>query len=574
MGKLLRSRAVWAGSAAFTVLVVEASIASAAVTQPDGVVMPLPGPSNEVSLQQLFDFKEGAGALDAKMDAATEPATFKPLCDFTAQLLLHETGNKTAFVGWYNSPSGDTPPKTVCDQQTGMSSGGGPCTKNDIFPLIKGDVANPPYGKAADPLHHPGQVFTGGDIAASPYYAGGEIGFVLMAAEGHFSEKRLNPACTGTGCIAGDHWIPTIMYASKKTPQGYYMCSEDQNVGPSTWGGNDGDFNDYVFLLTGLVCSGSGQACDTGQPGVCAAGLTDCQNELGQSDCRPARKPSDEQCNGLDDDCNGDTDEGDICPAGQRCVKARCVPDCGTGEFRCDVNHQCVEGACVELACVDKTCPAGKVCMGGKCIGACDGVTCPNGQNCADGVCVDPCDGIDCGKGFVCEAGACVVACTCGGCTTGECNAKTGHCVDDGCSAVTCGAGQHCSAGACVDDCDDAKCPGDADCHEGKCDPPASGNQDVIGATGGAPDGPGIDLGGTGVNVDPTPTAGSFASGGTPGTSGTGSDTTNGNPGPAALKDPGCACRQGPAARNTRFGVLGLVALGLIAALRRRRSKS
>ncbi len=30
------------------------------------------------------------------------------------------------------------------------------------------------------------------------------------------------------------------------------------------WGGNDGDFNDYVILFSGLVCSGSGEACDTG----------------------------------------------------------------------------------------------------------------------------------------------------------------------------------------------------------------------------------------------------------------------------------------------------------------------
>jgi len=87
--------------------------ARAAVTQPDGVVMPLPNPPNEVGLQELFDFKEGVGVLDSVADASTEPATFKPLCDFSAQLLLHETGNRTAFVGWYNSPTADVAPTTV-----------------------------------------------------------------------------------------------------------------------------------------------------------------------------------------------------------------------------------------------------------------------------------------------------------------------------------------------------------------------------------------------------------------------------------------------------------------------------
>src|SRR6478609_2178495 len=166
--------------------------AHAAVTQPDGVVMPLPSPTDEVALQDLFDFKEGAGALDAKADAGTEPATFRPLCDFTAQLLLHETGNKSAYVGWYNSPATDVAPSTTCDETTGMSSGGGPCSEKDIFVLIRGDVADPPFGKAADPLSHPGKIFSGAEIAASKYYAGGEIGFVLWSSEGHFSETRLD----------------------------------------------------------------------------------------------------------------------------------------------------------------------------------------------------------------------------------------------------------------------------------------------------------------------------------------------------------------------------------------------
>jgi MYXO-CTERM domain-containing protein len=539
--------------------------ATAAVTQPDGVVMPLKSPDDEVSLQELFDFREGAGQLDSRGDASTEPATFRPLCDFTAQLLLHETGDKSGAVGWYNSPTDDVPPTTLCDEMTEMSSGGGPCTDKDIFLLVPGNVADPPFGKANDPLNHPGQVFTGGDIAGSKYYTGGEIGFALLTQQRHYSEKRLNPACVGDTCTDGDRWIPTIMYASKKTPRGFYMCSEDQAVGPTVWGGNDGDFNDYVFLFTGLVCSGSGEACDTGEPGVCAAGLTDCANAEGESECRPARTPSDEACNGLDDDCNGETDDGDLCPQGEICVRARCVPLCGTGEFRCDADKTCVEGACIDKDCVDVTCAAGKVCMGGKCVGACDDVTCPHGQNCADGVCVDPCDGIDCGDGFVCEEGACLVECSCAGCSSGECDAASGHCVDDGCAGVPCADGEHCAAGQCADDCTDAACPGGGECVHGACLAPAPSTD---GSGGGATDGgastdPGIDPGVGAKN--PTGDGGSEnGNAGNDDGAGVGDDDSS-----IEVKS-GCACRTPARSGGSSAALYALGALALLAARRRR----
>jgi MYXO-CTERM domain-containing protein len=542
-------------------------VASAAVTQPDGTVMPLAGPEDEVSLQALFDFKEGAGELDAVADASTEPATFRPLCDFTAQLLLHETAGDAA-VGWYNSPTDDVPPTTVCDEATGMSSGGGPCSDKDIFQLIAGNVADPPFGTANDPLNHPGQIFSGGDIAGSQYYAGGEIGFALLTGQRHYSERRLNAECVGATCTNGDRWIPTIMYASKAIPRGYYMCSEDQNVGPTQWGGNDGDFNDFVFLFTGLVCSGSGEACDTGEPGVCAAGLTDCANADGEAECRPARTPGDEACNGLDDDCNGETDEGELCPVGEICVRARCVPLCGTGEFRCAADKKCVEGACIDADCLDVECAPGKVCMAGECVGACDDVTCPRGQNCSDGVCVDPCSGIDCGDGFVCENGACLVECSCAGCAAGECDATTGHCVDAGCADVPCAAGQHCAAGACVDDCDDAACPGGGECVLGQCMAPLDTGPGAGGAgLGGADTGtdPGIDLGNGGKKP--------IGQGGTDGVSEGGDEGSGVADDKNAIEvKSGCACRAPAGSSSSSAALYGLGALALVALRRRRRN--
>ena len=67
-------------------------------------------------------------------------------------------------------------------------------------------------------------------------------------------------------------------------------------------------------------CAGKvGVACATGQPGVCAAGLSHCQN--GVVSCVANAQASPEQCNGQDDDCNGAVDD---CSAGT-CLKGACA---------------------------------------------------------------------------------------------------------------------------------------------------------------------------------------------------------------------------------------------------------
>src|SRR5688500_3699924 len=170
--------------------VFDARPSSAAVTQPDGTVMPLPAPGTEVSLQELFDFREGEGAIDSFADASTEPSTFKPLCSFSAQLLLHETTGDSS-MGWYNVPADDVPPDTVCDESTGMNGAGEACSTNDIFVLVPGDVVNPPFGEANDPLNNPGDVFTSVELASHEHYGGGSIGFVLLTGQKHYSELRL-----------------------------------------------------------------------------------------------------------------------------------------------------------------------------------------------------------------------------------------------------------------------------------------------------------------------------------------------------------------------------------------------
>ena len=53
---------------------------------------------------------------------------------------------------------------------------------------------------------------------------------------------------------------------------------------------------------------GGGQACGTGQAGVCGQGTTPCA--AGILSCVPNAQPSPEVCNGLDDDCDGQIDNG------------------------------------------------------------------------------------------------------------------------------------------------------------------------------------------------------------------------------------------------------------------------
>ncbi len=79
--------------------------------------------------------------------------------------------------------------------------------------------------------------------------------------------------------------------------------------------------------------------CDAGRPGICGDGLTRCIE--GAPQCVSRREPlAAEDCNGVDDDCDGRTDEGnpdgDIpCATGERGVCSEGVTRCIGGATRC-----------------------------------------------------------------------------------------------------------------------------------------------------------------------------------------------------------------------------------------------
>ncbi len=139
------------------------------------------------------------------------------------------------------------------------------------------------------------------------------------------------------------------------------------------------------------VLPGSGAGCDTQQPGVCGAGIMKCSN--GALQCVAHVASSQEVCNGLDDDCDGVTDDvpgaGAACTTGQPGV-------CSAGTMRCFPNgllcypnehpwyEQCdgLDNDCNGI--VDDLPPVATTCGSGACASS-------GAITCVQGVLVDSC---------------------------------------------------------------------------------------------------------------------------------------------------------------------------------------
>lgn len=224
-----------------------------------------------------------------------------------------------------------------------------------------------------------------------------------------------------------------------------------------------------------VTCAGKASCSSAGQPATCLA-----------------NEPAPESCNGLDDDCDGQTDEGS-CDDGKACTQDSCEPTTGC-------QHKALDGTPCEAdgsVCTESdSCQAG-LCVAGKAKDCddknpCTKDSCDLAKGCTqvtdDG---KPCDadGTACTSGDTCQEGKCQqgqqVGCDDGNpCTTDKCDAKTGQCTtqpendgvpcDDG---TKCTSKDACLGGACKGkavDCDDQNPCTDDVCDKQKgCSPQA-----------------------------------------------------------------------------------------------------
>ncbi len=315
-------------------------------------------------------------------------------------------------------------------------------------------------------------------------------------------DPALGDACTVSGakgvCANGE----------RACEDGKLVCAQTVFASPEVCNGLDDD------------CDGApdspdpaqvGQDCQVpGQLGVCANGRWACT--AGNLVCEQIHAPTAETCNGLDDDCDGQTDEG-LCDDGLACTTDICAPG-GACTFAVQSGWCVIDGACVAAGtkqpgnpcrwcdpasdphawvpsvgqgCDDgDPCTVDDACTVGGCAGkpldcspyvdacndaACIGGVCikqPHGGACSDG---DPCTTAD-----ACVGGQCVGqpkdcswkgdACNQGVCQGGSCVKvpKNGAC-DDG---NPCTVSDACNGGVCVGQPKDCSYLDDA-CHQGVC---------------------------------------------------------------------------------------------------------
>jgi hypothetical protein len=94
---------------------------------------------------------------------------------------------------------------------------------------------------------------------------------------------------------------------------------------------------------------GGGVACTTGLSGICSAGTTSCAS--GAVACVQTNQPRAETCNGLDDDCNGVVDNGNpgggvSCTTGKLGICAAGTTACTAGAVACSQNQAATTETC------------------------------------------------------------------------------------------------------------------------------------------------------------------------------------------------------------------------------------
>ena len=208
-----------------------------------------------------------------------------------------------------------------------------------------------------------------------------------------------------------------------------------------------------------------GGACGTDE-GQCAMGTEACVN--GRYVCQGEGRPAAETCDCEDNDCDGKIDEtGDspLCPGQAACVMCQCALPCAPAE---EFSNQCPQGkAAVEID--DQCFCVGEECKQRECQE--DTIKTPDTEvvlcapdddtvsacTCKNNTCTFRCAGVTCDEALICDP-------TDGRCKQRSCLLPQFRCPDD----------QRCTIGdgvwQCVDDaCADKACADDEACRDGVC---------------------------------------------------------------------------------------------------------
>ena len=351
-----------ASSLAFLAASVSPSFASAQITEPDGFgpipkdpralcLNPTPpgtiactGTANagdyaccsnnldDMSLIGLFKYYESDTAgnilVDFQKDAKTQPATFNPLCNIKGTMVMHGGGCIVDF-GWYckNDANSYNNQPVIHTLVSATQIYNYATQANPPFPSAwkNNDGAFLPktgYFVAGTPLT---------DVPNDPDFkacASQQIGFAIRGnttvhcetnagcacSQNKYTEQSINQVNTASG----QPYVDAVIYASKNYPGRFYVAIEDLPTsaakfaepykhGADTWTA-DGDFNDFVYTVEGVVCQGGGQLCTVPlRQGLCATGVTSCVDSSvsgATPTCDPIFQPQTEVCNAIDDDCD------------------------------------------------------------------------------------------------------------------------------------------------------------------------------------------------------------------------------------------------------------------------------
>src|SRR5215211_272428 len=211
------------------------------------------------------------------------------------------------------------------------------------------------------------------------------------------------------------------------------------------------------------------EGCYTGPNGTqdvgnCRSGIRICAGGKLSTGCEIEVLPAVEACNGKDDDCDGQVDEGfnlqadpyhcgscsTVCNSSQQCKDATCIPARETVCFDGLDEDQDGLTDCADPECQSKSCGTGCVCGGAeKRESLCDDLA----DNDSDGLtnCEDPdCNGLSCGSGCKCVLGTNAVGIK----SETNCVDKADNdgdtltdCDDPDCEGQSCGVGCLCSPG-------------------------------------------------------------------------------------------------------------------------------